>query len=238
MTLLIYDCDGVLVDSETIACTALAEVITGLGHTMTAADVMREFGGRRLADVLHRAEELLGRPIPADIGERAGRDLLARFRRELRPVDGAADAIQALPYRRCVASSSTPERLHLSLEVTGLASLFGADVYSADEVAHGKPAPDLFLYAATRCGADPADAIVIEDSLPGIAAARAAGMVAIGFAGTGHDVAGMAAELARGGAELVVTRMADLPAAVKELVGRMNVRPPTGGYACKDVCPG
>ena len=238
MPLLIYDCDGVLVDSETIACTALAEVMTGLGHTMTAADVMREFGGRRLADVLRRAEALLGRPIPADVGERAGRDLLARFRRELRPVDGAASAVQALPYRRCVASSSTPERLHLSLEVTGLAPLFAPHVYSADEVAHGKPAPDLFLYAAARCGADPADAIVIEDSLPGIAAARAAGMIAIGFAGAGHDVAELAAELAHGGADGIVTRMADLPAAIEEMVGRMNVRPTTGGYACKDVCPG
>src|SRR5208337_4480728 len=106
-------------------------------------------------------------------GEEAGQRLLARFRQELQPVNGVAATIASLPYRRCVCSSSAPERLRLSLEVTGLAPLFGNEVFSAAQVPHGKPAPDLFLLAARTLGKVPPDAIVIEDSPLGIAAARA-----------------------------------------------------------------
>lgn len=220
MTLLIYDCDGVLVDSEPIACGALAELMTALGHAMTLAEVMREFGGRSLDDVLRRAEALLGRPIPADLGAKAAGELMTRLRRELKPVAGAAAAVAAMPHRRCVASSSTPERLRLSLEVTRLAPLFGSHVYSASEVDNGKPAPDLFLFAAARIGHDPARAIVIEDSVRGIAAGAAAGMATIGFAGAGHATPALAAELTAAGADIVITAMADLPAAVASLIGR------------------
>lgn len=223
MTLLIYDCDGVLVDSEPLACAALAELMTSLGRTMTAAEAMRLFGGRRLTDVLQLAERMLGHPIPHDVGAAAARHLLVRFRRELKPVAGVAEAVSALPYRRCVASSSAPERIRLSLEVTGLAPLFGDRVYSADEVANGKPAPDLFLFAAAQLGADPSLAIVIEDSVPGIAAARAAGMATIGFAGAGHATAELVDQLMAAGADRVITAMPDLPAAVTLLVGRKPV---------------
>ena len=220
MPLLIFDCDGVLVDSETIACTVLAELLAAHGYPATVAEVMREFGGRRLADVMRRAEEMVGRPIPAEAAEAAGRELFARFRRELMPVAGAREAIRALPYRRCVASSSAPERLRLSLDVTGLAPLFGDNVFSASTVANGKPAPDLFLFAAAKMGDDAAQAIVIEDSARGIAAARAAGMTAIGFAGGGHATAELADELTAAGADVVITRMADLSAAVETMIGR------------------
>ena len=166
MTLLIFDCDGVLVDSEHLACAALAEVMTTLGHSMTADEAMRAFAGRSLKDVLARAERLLSRPIPKDLGEQAAVQLMARFRRELQAVAGVKEAIAALPYRRCVASSSDPSRLTLSLDVTGLSALFGNNVFSAVEVANGKPAPDLFLLAARRLGEDPSSCIVIEDSVP------------------------------------------------------------------------
>ena len=146
--LLIFDCDGVLVDSEQLANAALAELMTSLGYPMIAEEAIRIFTGRSLADVVTLAESLLGRPIPTDIGERYGERLLARFRSELEPVAGVHAAIAALPYRKCVASSSTRERLMLSLELTGLAPLFGQHVYSATQVARGKPAPDLFLFAA------------------------------------------------------------------------------------------
>jgi HAD superfamily hydrolase (TIGR01509 family) len=218
MTLLIYDCDGVLVDSEPIACAVLADLITSLGRRIDAAEAMRLFGGRRLADVMELAAQMLGRPIPPDAGAAAARDLLARFRRELKPVVGAAEAISALPFARCVASSSAPERLRLSLEVTGLAPLFGEFVYSASQVANGKPAPDLFLFAAAQAGAHPSRCIVIEDTVPGIMAARAAAMATVGFAGAGHATSDLVDELTAAGADRVITTMADLPATIRLLV--------------------
>jgi HAD superfamily hydrolase (TIGR01509 family) len=217
MTLLIYDCDGVLVDSEVLACEGLAELMTSLGRPTTTAECVRAFVGRSRADVLRRAGEMLGRPIPDNLGAEAGARLLARFRRELKPVPGAAAAVTALPYPRCVASSSVPERVALSLELTGLASLFGPHVYSATQVANGKPAPDLFLFAARSVGETSSRAIVIEDSALGIAAARAAGMASIGFAGASHATEDLPAALAAAGADLIVTSMAMLPAAVEAL---------------------
>lgn len=220
MTLLIFDCDGVLVDSEHLACAALADVMTTLGHAMTVDEAMRAFAGRSLKDVLARAERLLSRPIPKDLGEQAAVQLMARFRRELQAVAGVKEAIAALPYRRCVASSSDPGRLTLSLDVTGLSALFGNNVFSAVEVANGKPAPDLFLLAARRLGEDPSSCIVIEDSVLGVEAAGAAGMAAIGFAGASHANQGLAERLAAAGAEWVIDSMANLPAAVEQVVGR------------------
>lgn len=122
---IIFDCDGVLVDSELIANAVLAELITALGHPTTVEDSIRTYTGRSLKDVLATAEKLLGRAIPQDTGDDYGRRLFDRFRRELTAVEGVQAAIAALPYRRCVASSSAPERLTLALEVTGLAPLFG-----------------------------------------------------------------------------------------------------------------
>jgi HAD superfamily hydrolase (TIGR01509 family) len=220
MTLLIFDCDGVLVDSEHLACAALAEIMTTLGHSMTADEAMLAFAGRSLKDVLARAERLLSRPIPEDLGEQAAVQLMARFRRELQAVPGVKEAIAALPYRRCVASSSDPGRLTLSLDVTGLSALFGNNVFSAVEVANGKPAPDLFLLAARRLGEDPSSCIVIEDSVLGVEAAGAAGMAAIGFAGASHANRGLAERLVAAGAEPVIDSMANLPAAVEQVVGR------------------
>jgi HAD superfamily hydrolase (TIGR01509 family) len=220
MTLLIYDCDGVLVDSEVLASEALAKLMTMLGHPITTAECARVFGGRSVNDVLTRANEILGRPIPDDLGKKAAQQLMARFRQELKPVTGAAAAVASLPYPRCVSSSSAPERLRLSLEVTGLAPLFGPHVFSAAQVTHGKPAPDLFLLAARRLGKAPSQAIVIEDSTLGITAARAAGMASIGFVGASHVTEDLAARLTEAGADLIVTAMADLPAAVAELADR------------------
>ena len=224
MTLLIYDCDGVLVDSEVLASEALAELMTGLGHRMSAAECARVFGGRSVNDVLARIKEILGRPVPDDLGEKAAQQLMMRFRQELKAVSGADAAVAAMPYPRCVSSSSAPERLMLSLEVTGLAPLFGPHVYSAAQVAHGKPAPDLFLFAARKFCEAPSQTIVIEDSVLGIAAARAAGMASIGFAGASHATKDLAERLAGAGADVVITAMADLPATVAQLISRLPRR--------------
>jgi HAD superfamily hydrolase (TIGR01509 family) len=216
MTLLIFDCDGVLVDSEVLALETLREMMASLGRPMTMAEADREFTGGSLAATLATAERLLGRPVPPDVGEEFGRLLFDRFRRELKPVPGVRDAILALPFRRCVASSSSPDRLKLSLEVTGLAPLF-EHVFSAVQVAHGKPAPDLYLLAANTLGEPPAHCIVIEDAVRGVMAGHAAGMRVIGFAGGAHAGPALAADLRAAGAEVVIGAMHELPAVVRRL---------------------
>jgi len=222
VTWLIYDCDGVLVDSEVLAGAALAELMTNLGHPLTGAECTRIFGGLNVTDVLAKAEQILGRPVPPDRGKEAGQRLLERFRQKLQPVNGVAAAIASLPYRRCVCSSSAPERLRLSLDVTGLAPLFGKDVFSAAQVQRGKPAPDLFWFAARALGEAPSDAIVIEDSPLGIAAARAAGMRSIGFVGASHVAPDLRERLKAAGADLIVDAMVDLPGAIATLSGRKS----------------
>jgi HAD superfamily hydrolase (TIGR01509 family) len=219
MTLLIFDCDGVLVDSEVLAHDTLREMMASLGRPMTMDEAVREFAGGSLADTIATVGRLLGRPLPPDIGEHFGQLLLERFRRELKPMPGVRDAILALPFSRAVASSSTPERLRLSLEVTRLAPLFGEHVFSAVQVARGKPAPDLYLLTARTLGEPPERCIVIEDTTRGVAAGHAAGARVIGFAGGGHATPALADDLARAGAEVVITAMSELPAVVRRLAG-------------------
>ncbi len=215
-TLLIFDCDGVLVDSELIANALLVDLLGSLGHQISVADSIRIFGGRSLKDVLALAAELTGRAVPEETSAHFGKRLFARFRTELQAVAGVREAIAALPHRRCVASGSHPERLRLSLEVSGLAPLFDA-VFSATQVARGKPAPDLFLFAAASLGQAPPDCIVIEDQPRGVEAGRAAGMHVIGFAGASHATDDLAARLEAAGALRVIRTMTDLPTAVAAL---------------------
>jgi HAD superfamily hydrolase (TIGR01509 family) len=217
MTLLIFDCDGVLVDSELLANEALAELISALGHPMTTHQALQIFSGLRLGDVLKSAEALLSFPVPADLGAAAGQRLFERFRRELQAVKGVRKALDMLPYPRCVASSSSRGRLDLSIEVTGLKEVFGENVFSADQVEHGKPAPDLYLFAARSLGVMPANCIVIEDSTLGIQAAVSAGMKTIGFAGASHATVELAQRLRVAGADIVIAAMSDLPGAVDRL---------------------
>ncbi|MFZ1195445.1 MAG: HAD-IA family hydrolase, partial [Pseudolabrys sp.] len=136
----------------------------------------------------------------------------------LKPVKGVREVLSALPYPRCVASPSTRERLQLSLEVTDLAELFGDRVFSVEQVEQGKPAPDLYLFAARSVGARPADCIVIEDSTLGTRAAVAAGMGTVGFVGASHADPELAHQLRMAGARTVVTSMSDLPGAIKDVV--------------------
>ena len=217
MTLLIFDCDGVLVDSEVLALDTLREMMASLGRPMTMDEAVREFAGGSLADTIATVERLLGRPLSADVGAHFGRLLLERFRQELKPMPGVRDAILALPYRRCVASSSTPDRLRLSLEVTGLAPLFGEHVFSAVQVARGKPAPDLYLLAAKTLGEPPEHCVVIEDAVRGVMAGCAAGARVVGFAGGAHAGPTLAEDLRAAGAEVVIHAMHELPAVVRRL---------------------
>ncbi|WP_262296200.1 HAD family hydrolase [Microvirga sesbaniae] len=212
--LLIFDCDGVLVDSEPLSCRIDAEILTECGVPYTAEDVARDFTGVSIKDQIARIESERGVRLPDDFTERLNRTLFQRFEAELKPIAGVRDAILSLPLPRCVASSSIPERIALSLRVTGLADLFD-HVFSSTQVARGKPAPDLFLHAAGQMNARPEDCLVVEDSVAGVQAAIAAGMRVIGFAGGGHCGPDHAEKLRWAGAPVVIDRMAELPETVR-----------------------
>jgi HAD superfamily hydrolase (TIGR01509 family) len=211
--LLIFDCDGVLVDSEPLSCRIDAEILTECGVPYTAEEVARDFTGVSVKDQITRIESERGIRLPDDFTERLNRTLFQRFETDLKPIDGVRDAILSLPFPRCVASSSIPERIALSLRVTGLADLFD-NIFSSTQVARGKPAPDLFLHAASRMNTLPEECLVIEDSIAGVQAARAAGMRVIGFVGGSHCGPGHAEKLRQAGAPVIIERMSDLPAAV------------------------
>lgn len=209
--LVIFDCDGVLVDSEPIASRVLAELLTESGFPFTMEQSIESFTGLSLATVLARIEVLWGRPLPEDFHARLLERDEAAFLAELQPVEGVAAAVQSLTLPVCVASSGTPQKIRTNLATTGLLPFFDPHLFSAAMVARGKPAPDLFLHAARSMGAAPEDCIVVEDSVAGIQAARAAGMAAIGFAGGGHAGPAYGDMLWEAGAETVIERMADLP---------------------------
>lgn len=210
--LVIFDCDGVLVDSEPLACRVLADYLGELGVAMTADDCRRSFTGLSVASVKARVERDTGRALPEDFAAELRRRDRAVFEAKLQPVAGVSDAVAALPRgtRYCVASSGIPEKIRHSLGVTGLLELFTPHLFSAADVANGKPAPDLFLHAARRMGVAPAACVVVEDSVAGAMAAKAAGMRAVGFTGGGHADTRLADDLARAGADTVIARMADL----------------------------
>lgn len=216
--LLIFDCDGTLVDSELIALEVLSDMMGELGLPMDVPACLDAFMGKHAEDIVLEIERLIGRTLPPGEGARMRGRMLARLREELKPVPGAADVLAVLDGPRCVASSSDPTRIALCLELTGLAPFFGAHLFSATQVAYGKPAPDLFLLAARSMGVDPADCVVIEDSTAGVQAGVRAGMAVIGFAGASHAGPGHAAALRAAGAGLVITRMAALP----EAIGRVR----------------
>ena len=191
--LVIFDCDGVLVDSERISNGVLARLLAAEGLAMTAAEARREYQGLLLADIVRDVEERLGRPLPAGWLARYERERAAAFRRELEAVPGAAENvawIAAQGVAVCVASQGKLEKTRLSLELTALSHLFAdGALFSAEAVPRGKPHPDLFLHAARVMGAEPAACAVVEDTPSGVAAAVAAGMRALGFAADSDEAA-------------------------------------------------
>jgi beta-phosphoglucomutase-like phosphatase (HAD superfamily) len=217
--LVIFDCNGVLVDSEPIAAEVLADAFERIGIAVTAEVILRRFRGRRPADVFAAVAAATNIRIPPDFPGEVATGTLRRLRAELRPVTHSAHALTWIRGPKAVASSSSPERIRLSLEITGLIRFFEDRLYSAASMRLGKPAPDLFLQAAARSGVDPSQCIVVEDSAPGIAAAVAAGMTPVGFVG-GSDTPGrLAAELSARGARTVVADMRVLKGAITDLRG-------------------
>jgi HAD superfamily hydrolase (TIGR01509 family) len=178
----IFDCDGVLVDSEPVGNAVLAELVAELGIPTTREQAIATYMGRSMASCLAILEQRLGRPPPADFPERYRVGVEAAWRRELQPVPGIVEALDAIELPSCVASSGDHERIRLTLGLTGLLPRFEGRIFSATEVEHGKPAPDLFLHAASRMGFEPAETTVVEDTVPGVRAGRAAGMRVLAFA--------------------------------------------------------
>jgi len=198
---LIFDFDGVIADSEAIANTVLAEAVTNLGHSTTLDQALARYSGRRWDDVEAEIESATGRPLPPNFSSELKRATLERFRMDLKEVSGAANFIRRFAHiPRCIASSSSLDRLQLCLSVLALESEFGSHVFSADMVARGKPHPDIFLFAADRLGVKPEECLVIEDSAGGIRAAMAAGMTAVGLCAASHVRAGHHLKLKDAGA--------------------------------------
>lgn len=181
--LVIFDCDGVLVDSERIAVRVDVVVLAELGWVMTEAEVVERFMGRTDEYMVSQIEAHLGRPLAANWEEPFQRLYREAFEAGLKPVPGILEVLDEIATPTCVASSGTHERIRYTLGLTGLYTRFVGRIFSASDVARGKPAPDLFLHAANRMGADPSECAVVEDSRYGIEAARAAGMRAFGYAG-------------------------------------------------------
>jgi HAD superfamily hydrolase (TIGR01509 family) len=216
--LIIFDCDGVLVDSERLSLRVDALFLDRLGWPMAESEIIERFVGRSDADMRAEIEERTGRPIPADIDREFDRLYRETFEAELRPVDGiveALDSIVAAGVPICVASSGGHAKIRRSLELTGLTGYFGDRIFSAADVAHGKPAPDLFLHAVSQMGAAPSRSAVVEDSAFGVDAAIAAGMRAFAYAGgvTAAD------RLARPDV-VVFEEMRDLPALLEAPLSR------------------
>lgn len=203
---IIYDFDGVIADSEALANTVLAETVTELGLATTLPDALERYMGKRWPEVIAAIEGGVGRSLGPTFSDDVKAATLARFRTHLREVVGASEFIRRhghLP--RCIASSSSADRLALSLEVLQLTEDFVGIVFSADLVPRGKPHPDIFHYAADKIGVAPAHCLVIEDSRSGVLAGVAAGMTVLGLCAGAHIQDGHADKLREAGAMDVVT---------------------------------
>jgi HAD superfamily hydrolase (TIGR01509 family) len=207
--LVIFDCDGVLVDSELLSCRCLSEVLAEFGIALSQDQALELFLGRSTRAIEEHYRDL-GQAVPDGFLPRLKSHVLKTFAGSLQPIPGIAATISDVRLPTCVASSSDIDRVALSLDVTGLRSHFGERLYTAQMVRHGKPAPDLFLHAAEKMGAQPARTLVIEDSASGVQAGKAAGMTVWGFVGgshyrrrDGHAI------LAAAGADRVFAQMSD-----------------------------
>lgn len=212
LELVIFDCDGVLVDSEPISLGRLTAGLNRIGVGIDVETVRARFAGTSMVSIMDHIAADYGIVAPDGFVEAVKADTLRAFDAELTAMAGVAEAAAALALPTCVASSSDPVRLRHSLGLTGLLPLFEGRIFSSTMVARGKPAPDLFLHAAAAMGVRPEACLVIEDSVPGVTAARAAGMRVVGFTGGGHwghDRGG--ADLVAAGADRVFGDYRDLP---------------------------
>jgi HAD superfamily hydrolase (TIGR01509 family) len=220
---IIFDFDGVIADSEVLANAVLAEFVTELGVPTTIEDSYRDYMGKRLHEVVAAIENAVGHAIPQSFAEQWQARTLARFRQDLAPIAGVREFIAkfvAMP--RCIASSSTPQRLAISLEILQMTELFEGRVFSALNVARGKPHPDIFLHAAAELGVSPGECIVIEDSASGVIAGRKAGSTVIGLLAAGHIGDGHGARLKDAGAHYLAADYVEVERIVRDLLSGLG----------------
>ncbi len=217
--LVIFDCDGVLVDSEVIAARVEAELLTAAGYEIAAEDLAERYAGLTFKDILLSIEKQAAIPFQATLIDQAEAMVDKRLATEVRAIEGAHAAVSSVKVQRCVCSNSTEHRLDAMLERTRLKPLLEGRIFSSRATPSGrpKPAPDVFLHAAKSLGADPRRTLVVEDSVPGVHGARAAEMRVVGFTGASSTYPGHADALTEAGAETVIRRWADFPGVMAAL---------------------
>ena len=213
--LVIFDCDGVLVDSEVISCRAHAQTLTRHGYPITEEEVLHRFLGVSDREARRMIEHEIGRRLPDDFEAEVKEATLKFYAGDLKAITGVAAAIATIDVPKCVASSGTPEKIRHGLECAGLYEQLTPHIFSAVQVERGKPAPDLFLFAASKMRAAPGRCLVIEDSVPGVTGAIAAGMTVLGFHGGSHCLPGHADKLRAAGATMLFDDMRKLPDLVR-----------------------
>lgn len=219
LDLIIFDCDGVLVDSEIIAAQVESRLLTESGYPIDAAVLAERFAGLTWKDILMTVEKEAGIPIQASLLDKSERILDERLARDVKAIEGVARAVARIPLPRCICSNSSSHRLESMLKRARLYELFTPNIFSAKDLPDGrtKPAPDVFLHAAEVMKATPERTIVVEDSAHGVQGARAAGMRVVGFTGGAHSWRSHADHLTEAGAETVINHMRDLPPIVDAL---------------------
>jgi HAD superfamily hydrolase (TIGR01509 family) len=214
--LLLFDCDGVLVDSEIIAARVESELLTDAGYPIGPEEMAERFAGMTWQNILFAIEKEADIPLSASLLDKSEKLLDARLAREVKIIDGVKFALARLTQQRGICSNSGSDRLDMMLTKVGLKEYFAPHIYSAKDLGTDrvKPKPDIYLHGAKQFNVSPSKVLVIEDSVHGVHAAVAAGMRVVGFTGGSHSFPGHADKLTDAGAETVISRMTDLPAVV------------------------
>ena len=212
--LVIFDCDGVLLDSEIISCQADAEAYTRLGLQITTEEIAKRFAGMPDEAVDAELATELGRPLPANFRAKIKLAVLAKYRTEMKAIDGASSLLSSLKTAKCIASSASPAKLALGLIEADLYELVYPHIFSTRLVERGKPHPDIFLFSAEQMNVSPSRCIVIEDSMAGVSAAKRAGMACVGFTGGSHCTDDHAERLRTAGADSVIGELGAIRALV------------------------
>jgi HAD superfamily hydrolase (TIGR01509 family) len=217
--LIIFDCDGVLVDSEIIAAEVESKLLTDAGYPIGVEEMAERFAGMTWKNILLQVEREASIPLSASLLDKSETLLDLRLERDVQAIPGVEFAVSRLNLKRCVCSNSSTQRLDMMLGKVGLKKLFEPNIFSAKDLGPDrvKPKPDIFLHGAQKMGVSPSRTVVVEDSVHGIHAARAAGMRVVGFTGASHTYPSHADLLTDAGAETVISRMVDLPGVVAAL---------------------